>query len=183
LCSAWLATCLAGLVADIGGPVLGGLFLAFPAIFLASATLIEAHERRRKRERGLHGNRRGRQAAALDAAGATFGSAGLFAFAIVVWLSATALPFWTVMILALLAWSVIATAAWRRVFRLTEGALIILAQSGKPTLDLRRLWRYRFQEPLSAPHGPVEARAKPRQQPLQMRILWFDKRSQPFRHG
>ena len=108
-----LATCLAGLVADIGGPALGGLFLSFPAIFLASATLIEAHERRRKRERGLHGNRRGRQAAALDAAGATFGSAGLFAFAIVVWLSATALPFWTVMILALLAWSVIATAAWR----------------------------------------------------------------------
>jgi Protein of unknown function (DUF3147) len=66
-----LATCLAGLVADIGGPALGGLFLSFPAIFLASATLIEAHERRRKRERGLHGNRRGRQAAALDAAGAT----------------------------------------------------------------------------------------------------------------
>src|SRR3954462_13660389 len=56
---------------------LGGLFLAFPAIFLASATLIEAHERRRKRETGLRGNRRGRQAAALDAAGATFGSAGL----------------------------------------------------------------------------------------------------------
>jgi len=108
-----LATCLAGLVADFGGPSLGGLFLAFPAIFLASATLIEAHERRRKRERGLHGHRRGRQAAALDAAGATFGSAGLFAFAIVVWLSVTALPFWTVMLLALTAWFVIATAAWR----------------------------------------------------------------------
>jgi hypothetical protein len=92
---------------------LGGLFLAFPAIFLASATLIEAHERRRKRETGLRGNRRGRQAAALDAAGATFGSAGLFAFAIVVWLSATALPFWIVMLLALSAWFAIATTAWR----------------------------------------------------------------------
>ena len=108
-----LATCLAGLVANIGGPYQGGLFLAFPAIFLASATLIEAHERRRKQEIGLQGNRRGRQAAALDAAGATFGSAGLFAFAIVVWLSATALPFWTVMIMALSAWFVVATAVWR----------------------------------------------------------------------
>jgi Protein of unknown function (DUF3147) len=35
------ATVVAGLVADIWGPVGGGLFLAFPAIFCASATLIE----------------------------------------------------------------------------------------------------------------------------------------------
>jgi hypothetical protein len=31
----------AGLVADIFGPATGGLFLAFPAIFCASVTLIE----------------------------------------------------------------------------------------------------------------------------------------------
>jgi hypothetical protein len=40
-----LATVVAGLVADIWGPESGGLFLAFPAIFCASATLIEKHER------------------------------------------------------------------------------------------------------------------------------------------
>jgi hypothetical protein len=47
-----LATLVAGLVADIWGPAAGGLFLAFPAIFCASATLIEKHERERKEKRG-----------------------------------------------------------------------------------------------------------------------------------
>jgi hypothetical protein len=37
---------------------IGGLFLALPAIFCASATLIESHEIRRKREAGLVGERR-----------------------------------------------------------------------------------------------------------------------------
>ena len=40
-----IATVVAGLVADTWGPAAGGLFLAFPAIFCASATLIEKHER------------------------------------------------------------------------------------------------------------------------------------------
>jgi hypothetical protein len=107
------ATCLAGLIADVSGPVWGGLFLAFPAIFFASATMIEAHERRRKQEKGLTGNRRGRQAAALDAGGAAQGSAGLFAFAVVVWLSAATLPFWMCLGLAFVAWLAIAVAIWR----------------------------------------------------------------------
>jgi hypothetical protein len=47
-----LATVVAGLVASIWGPATGGLFLAFPAIFCASATLIEKHERERKEKRG-----------------------------------------------------------------------------------------------------------------------------------
>ena len=38
-------TVMAGLIADRFGPTVGGLFLAFPAIFPASATLIEKHER------------------------------------------------------------------------------------------------------------------------------------------
>jgi hypothetical protein len=107
------ATCLAGLVADFGGPALGGLFLAFPAVFLASATLIESHERRRKRQKGLSGDRRGRQAAALDVAGAAFGSIGLVAFAIVAWLAVPVLPFWTVVTSALVAWFAISATAWR----------------------------------------------------------------------
>ena len=60
-----LATVLAGLVADIWGPATGGLFLAFPAIFCASATLIEKHERERKEKKGLQGKERGKDAAAL----------------------------------------------------------------------------------------------------------------------
>jgi len=44
-------TVVAGLIAARLGPVVGGLFLAFPAIFPASATLIERHVRERKEKR------------------------------------------------------------------------------------------------------------------------------------
>jgi hypothetical protein len=50
-----MTTLIAGVIADRFGPETGGLFLAFPAIFCASATLIEAHERKRKKEHGLDG--------------------------------------------------------------------------------------------------------------------------------
>jgi hypothetical protein len=61
------ATVFTGLVSSRYGASVGGLFLALPAIFCASATLIEKHEIRRKREAGLDGRRRGEMAAALDA--------------------------------------------------------------------------------------------------------------------
>ena len=75
------ATVFAGWVASRFGPSIGGLFLALPAIFCASATLIEKHQMRRKHEAGKEGRRRGREAAALDAAGAAVGSLGLIGFA------------------------------------------------------------------------------------------------------
>jgi hypothetical protein len=65
------------------GESIGGLFLALPAIFCATATLIEKHEIRRKREAGHAGERRGQLAAAVDSAGAALGAAGMLAFAIV----------------------------------------------------------------------------------------------------
>jgi hypothetical protein len=77
------ATVFTGLISSRFGPSVGGLFLALPAIFCASATLIEKHEIRRKREAGIAGKRRGQEAAALDAAGAALGALGLLAFAIV----------------------------------------------------------------------------------------------------
>jgi len=43
-----IVTLLAGLVADRYGPSISGLFLAFPAIFPASASLIQKHQRERK---------------------------------------------------------------------------------------------------------------------------------------
>src|SRR6202790_743112 len=70
-------TVVAGLLAKHFGPALGGLFLAFPAIFPASATLVEKHEKEKKLEAGIPETIRGRQAAALDARGATMGSVGL----------------------------------------------------------------------------------------------------------
>ena len=47
-------------------PAEGGLFLAFPAIFPASATLIEKHVWQRKERAGLPGARRGKEAAAPE---------------------------------------------------------------------------------------------------------------------
>src|SRR5262249_59385273 len=56
-------TLLAGLVAQFYGPTIGGLFLAFPAIFPAGVTLIAKHEERRRRAKGLEGRERGKLAA------------------------------------------------------------------------------------------------------------------------
>jgi hypothetical protein len=80
-----LATVVAGVVADVWGPAAGGLFLAFPAIFCASATLIEKHEREEKEKKGVKGKERGKNAAALDAAGAGLGSAALAVFGAIMW--------------------------------------------------------------------------------------------------
>ena len=41
-------TALAGIVAKRVGPETGGLFLVFPSIFPAAATLIEKHEKQNK---------------------------------------------------------------------------------------------------------------------------------------
>lgn len=74
-------TVIAGLIAKRFGPTVGGLFLAFPAIFPASLTLVAKHEEEKKVKAGMKGRRRGIQAAAVNAAGATLGSIGLLAFA------------------------------------------------------------------------------------------------------
>lgn len=79
-------TVIAGLIAARFGPVVGGLFLAFPAICPASATLIEKRVRERKEKVGVAGARRGKEAAALNAMGAVLGSLVLAAFAVVIWL-------------------------------------------------------------------------------------------------
>ena len=104
-------TVVAGVLAARFGPVVGGLFLAFPAIFPASATLIEKHVRRRKERVGLSGVRRGREAAALDAAGATLGSLGLAAFAVVIWLLIERSPAWA-LVLATVTRLAVAVLAW-----------------------------------------------------------------------
>lgn len=80
-----LITVFAGIIAKKFGPGIGGLFLAFPAIFPASATLIEKHEKKKQEAVGLNGAARGRVAASIDAAGSSMGSIGLLVFAFVVW--------------------------------------------------------------------------------------------------
>ena len=105
------ATVFTGLISSRYGASVGGLFLALPAIFCASATLIEKHEIRRKREAGLDGARRGREAAALDAAGAALGALGMLAFAVVFSLLVeNSIP--AAFIGASLAWLTVSVAAW-----------------------------------------------------------------------
>jgi hypothetical protein len=88
------------------------LFLALPAIFCASATLIEKHERRRKEEKGLEGRERGKDAAALGAAGSGLGSSGLAAFAAVMWLLARDSAVGS-LALATLVWLAVSVLMWR----------------------------------------------------------------------
>jgi hypothetical protein len=106
-----LATVGTGAIASLFGPETGGVFLAFPAIFCASATLIEKHERERKEKAGLHGTRRGKEAAALDAAGAALGSIGLLTFGAAIWLLAHRSS-WLVLLVASAAWFVTSVLLW-----------------------------------------------------------------------
>ncbi|MDX3102649.1 DUF3147 family protein [Nonomuraea angiospora] len=85
----------AGLVGLRWGPVAGGVFLAFPAIMAATLTLIEEEEHRR-------------DPAAQDARGAVLGATGMVAFAACVWALATLLPAWLVLVVATVAWAVVA---------------------------------------------------------------------------
>ena len=106
-------TAITGILASHYGPVFGGLFLAFPAIFPASATLVEKHEREKKQKAGIANTIRGREAAALDARGAAIGSIGLIGFALTVWKLA---PVWngaTTLFAALAVWATVSIAIWR----------------------------------------------------------------------
>lgn len=91
-------TALAGWIAAEYGPAVGGLFLAFPAILPASVTLVRKHADAR--------------AAAQDAYGAALGSVGLVAFGAVIWGVSAHLAWWLVMLIALVAWLVVALVAY-----------------------------------------------------------------------
>jgi hypothetical protein len=115
------ATVFAGFVSARCGVAVGGLFLALPAIFCASATLIESHERKAKEKAGLPGRRRGQEAAALDAAGAGLGSIGLAAFAATFY-AMVATSVIGAFAVALVVWATVSVSAWwlRRKFRTTS---------------------------------------------------------------
>jgi hypothetical protein len=108
-----IVTVLAGLIARRYGPGVAGLFLAFPAIFPAGATLIEKQEREKKRRAGLDGTSRGRVAAGIDAVGAAMGTLGLIAFAILIWRFLPSHSSPAILTIAGLAWLAISVLAWR----------------------------------------------------------------------
>jgi hypothetical protein len=84
----------AGMVTAIAGPRVGGVFLAFPAILLASLTLVA-------REEGL-------RQASDEARGATFGTIGLAGFAVTAAALAGPWPPSATLCAAAMAWAVLA---------------------------------------------------------------------------
>jgi len=100
-------TVLAGLVAKRYGPEIGGLFLAFPAIFPATATLLEKHQKQKGPS-----YQRAREVAGIDAVGASMGSIGLMAFASIVWQGSSHYSFIAVLVIASITWLLVAGVAW-----------------------------------------------------------------------
>jgi Protein of unknown function (DUF3147) len=107
-----LVTAMAALIAEHFGAAVGGLFLAFPAIFPASATLVEKHEAMKKARAGIAHTARGRQAAGLDAAGATLGSIALMGFGWLVWVALGKIAPAAALTAAAIGWLILAAALW-----------------------------------------------------------------------
>jgi len=78
-------TALVGIIGKLYGPEVAGLFLAFPAILVASLTLL--------------GEKEGQRAAGADAFGAQAGSIGLVAFGLVIWQLGARVPAWVALLL------------------------------------------------------------------------------------
>ena len=116
-----LCTVAAGLIGKHFGPAIGGLFLAFPAIFPAGASLIESHEKENKRRIGANGALRGRLAASIDSAGAALGCIGLIGFAVTSWWLLTSYKATLAITIATLVWLFVALSLWLvrryRIFR------------------------------------------------------------------
>lgn len=114
-----LATVGTGLIAKEYGPVVGGLFLAFPAIFPATATLVERHEKKKKRKAKINAIDRARNAVALEARGTAMGSLGLIVFALLLWRLLGSTSPWLALLSATMSWLLTSVVIWesRRLIR------------------------------------------------------------------
>jgi hypothetical protein len=128
-------TVVAGIIAKRYGPQIGGLFLAFPAIFPATATLIEKHEKLKKQQAGKNGTLRARMAAGADAAGAAIGTIGLVVFALIVWRWIPTSSRMLVMAGATLSWFLVAVLAWECHDTLWRRSRARLVSSAHPTTE------------------------------------------------
>jgi hypothetical protein len=107
-----LVTVVAGLVADRFGPVIGGLFLAFPGIFPAGVSLVEKHKTLRENAEGKVGTWAARGQASVEATGASIGTLGLTGFAVVLWQGLPRLSFLPVLLIAAGTWTVVSWLCW-----------------------------------------------------------------------
>jgi len=119
-----LCTVVAGWIAKRWGPEIGGLFLAFPALFPAGASLLERHERDKKQKAGFDGTR-GRVVAGIDAIGASIGCIGLVAFAATLWIGLPAHNPYLMTAAATALWGLVSHMVLCRLMRMPARRLTI----------------------------------------------------------
>lgn len=107
-----VVTVLAGFVADHYGPVLGGLFLAFPGIFPAGVSLVEKHKTLREKAEGKVGLWSARGQASVEATGASVGTLGLMGFAMVLWQGLPTHNFLLMLLTATGTWIAVSSLFW-----------------------------------------------------------------------
>lgn len=107
-----LISVIVGFIGEKWGPVVAGLFMAFPAIFPAAATMIQTRQEEKKRKAGYDGRQRGISAAGADAVGAGLGSAGLAVFAWICWRLLGEHSAGMVLAVAVVAWMGCAVSIW-----------------------------------------------------------------------
>lgn len=88
----------AGLIGMKFGPIVGGVFLGFPAILPASLTLIEKKD--------------GKEQASIDSLGAVLGAVAMIAFAVLVVLTASRWGVVVTLVVALVVWLAVAFALY-----------------------------------------------------------------------
>jgi hypothetical protein len=120
-CFGGFVSAITDIIAKEFGPVIGGLFLAFPAIFPATTTLIEKHEKKKKEQIGLKDARRAADAVSADATGAATGSIGLAVFALLVWRAMPHHSAWIVLTVATLVWLIVSVVLWGILKQLMHG--------------------------------------------------------------
>ena len=107
-----LITLLFSLVTKWAGPIIGGLFLAFPGIYPPGSSLVEKKEEERKQAAGMHGTQRARTLASAHAVGASAGTFGLMAFAAIVWLGLPHFGLAASLAAGTAAWFMLSIGAW-----------------------------------------------------------------------
>ena len=105
-----VVTVTTGLIAKTFGPVVGGLFLALPAILPAGIALLVRLENR-KAGPGARGDR-ARRAVVIQTTGAAAGALGMVAFGLVAWARFGHWPAWLTLVAATAAWSAVAALVW-----------------------------------------------------------------------
>jgi hypothetical protein len=116
-----------GLIAQRYGPTVGGLFLAFPAIFPASVTLLAKKQKEKKAIHGMEGDLRRTPRGSTRSPRHGDGLVGLACFALMVWKT---LPRWNAaggLPLATCVWLAVSTLLWALLRRLRRSGT---AQAG-----------------------------------------------------